>query len=311
LVPMARLTEGEATLLGVLLDSLFYGMYCVVFVLYLHVQKRGPKNRLIYPLSILFFLTTIYYILGSNEQFSIIFNPGGRRSPVSYNLNLATTTLYCFIDAISQGILIYRCWVMWSGKAWLAIIPSILVFVSFTTSMTLVIELGTGRAHPETYVYPAWFFQVGVASFSVSLAVNALVTGLLVLKLILIHRELTRTAVGPTRDLRPLISFLVESGMFTFVGQLIWVVLFKLQDTGRNSMDSTVTILYGITPTIVIVRVAMGASYENNTMKAPIHSGLVFDNGRTTSTFGAAISQRIHNTVIQETKEDLEKTQVS
>ncbi|KAF8164323.1 hypothetical protein BJ912DRAFT_935017 [Pholiota molesta] len=75
--------------------------------------------------------------------------------------------------------------------------------------------------------------------------------------------------------LRPLISIFIESGMLTFFSQLTWVVLFQLQDTGFNSIAGPGTMIYGITPTLVLVRVAMGRSYEGKATTV-VHSSMPF-----------------------------------
>ncbi|KAF8801570.1 hypothetical protein BYT27DRAFT_7198123 [Phlegmacium glaucopus] len=257
----------EATFLGTVLEGFFYGVYCIVFSLYLSVQKRTGRNLLNYPIAALFILCTAFFPLDFTQQFLTIFR-GGAQQIVPWNINLATSTIYSLVDFISQSVLIYRCWVMWGRQALVIVLPSMLALTSLATSLSLVAELSVLRSDPHNI--PPWFLPMGVASFSLSLTVNTIVTGLLVLKLVLLHREVTRAL--PTSSIHrggqglfPLISILIESGMFTFIGQLVWVVMFRLQNTGFNSVGSPITMIYGITPTIIIVRVAMGTSYDNRT----------------------------------------------
>ena len=92
---------------------------------------------------------------------------------------------------------------------------------------------------------PVWFFPLGVASFSISAFLNLVVSGLLVLRLVLTHYELKREgSLGYSHNLLPLITILVESGIFTFVSQVIWTVLFGLQNPGFNSINGAITMIY-------------------------------------------------------------------
>ncbi|KDR77490.1 hypothetical protein GALMADRAFT_1326228 [Galerina marginata CBS 339.88] len=116
---------------------------------------------------------------------------------------------------------------------------------------------------------------MAVGSFSISLAVNAIVTSLLVLKIVLLHRELGGSGLRTEGmyELRPLISIIIESGMFTFVAQTIWVVFVRLEidgNTGFGAVISPTTMIYGITPTIVLVRAAMGRSYDLTVIRSAI-----------------------------------------
>lgn len=143
-------------------------------------------------------------------------------------------------------------------------------------TLTVTIKLALLGLNPP----PVWFFPLGAASFSVSALVNSVVTALLVLKLVVAHREVNQDGqLGSTQSLLPVIAVLAESGIFTVVAQIIWTVLFGLQNTGFNSVDGSITMIYvsavqllryvrltnwvpqGITPTIIIVRVTMGKAF--------------------------------------------------
>lgn len=86
---------------------------------------------------------------------------------------------------------------------------------------------------------PDWFTKMGTASFSISLATNTIVTAILILKLIMVHRELDSLG-GQADYLNTVVSILIESGALTFISQLIWVVLFSLQDvtTGFDAVGA-------------------------------------------------------------------------
>jgi hypothetical protein len=95
---------------------------------------------------------------------------------------------------------------------------------------------------------PGWFAPIGLVSFSVSLAVNAIFTGLLVFKIakaspgLALRREHGRGI----QDFRSLISMLVESGLVLFIVQLVWVICFKFraESDAFTLISGPITIIY-------------------------------------------------------------------
>ena len=79
---------------------------------------------------------------------------------------------------------------------------------------------------------PAWYFSAVTAFFLLSLLVNAVATTLIVYRIITVFNSIQEFNVsnGPRsgqRDLSPIVPILIESGMITFVAQLIQSVLYK------------------------------------------------------------------------------------
>jgi len=176
-----------------------------------------------------------------------------------WNLNVGTSAIYSFVDVIAQGVLIYRCWVVWNRRLAVVIVPSILALISLATSLTLV---GALAVHgPQLGVNrPGWFDPIGTLSFSVSLGVNSILTGLLVFKIAKASLALRQTQTRGIKDFTPLISMLIESGVVFFMAQLVYVVCFSVESIGFDLISGPITIIYGIIPTTIVVRVAMAGS---------------------------------------------------
>ena len=153
---------------------------------------------------------------------------------------------------------------------------------------------------------PEWYFSAVTAFFFLSLAVNALVTGLIVYRIINVYNDIRGFSTnlnnnnsnsgygGSTtgqRNLYPLISILIESGLITFVAQLAQTIMYKSATAAFPLVGGSVVVLYvrellffsmsflgndnlpffffqqGISTTVVLVRVDTGVSYENNTSR--------------------------------------------
>ena len=103
-------------------------------------------------------------------------------------------------------------------------------------------------------VTPEWYFSAVTAFFFLSLAVNALATALIVYKIINVYHDIrgfnnTSNVQGSAlgngqRDLYPLISILVESGLITFIGQLTQTIMYKSATEAFPLVGGCVVMLY-------------------------------------------------------------------
>ena len=95
---------------------------------------------------------------------------------------------------------------------------------------------------------PGWYYSIVSAFFFMSLGVNALVTALIVYKIVTVSRDLRKyndQAHGYGHlDLSALISILIESGLITFAGQLVQSVMYKFATDEFNLVSGVVVMLY-------------------------------------------------------------------
>ena len=100
--------------------------------------------------------------------------------------------------------------------------------------------------------FPDWYLSAVTAFFFISLGVNALVTALIVYRIITVYndiREFTGNVQASAhgnglRDLYPLISILIESGLITFVGQLAQSIMYKFAAAAFPLVGGCVVMLY-------------------------------------------------------------------
>jgi hypothetical protein len=98
---------------------------------------------------------------------------------------------------------------------------------------------------------PVWWVPMGVTAFSLSLAVNTIVTGLLVFKIVLEYRKIKHSSYNPNgdhltwrRNILPIIAILIETGLMTFVGQMAWTISYGLQSNVFGLVAGVVIVLY-------------------------------------------------------------------
>ena len=101
---------------------------------------------------------------------------------------------------------------------------------------------------------PPWYDSAVTAFFFLSLGVNTLTTSLIVYKIVSVYNDIrgfnAKINVGTLaygtgqRDLYPLISILIESGLVTFVGQLAQSIMYKTAPDAFPLVGGCVVMLY-------------------------------------------------------------------
>ncbi|KIJ51799.1 hypothetical protein M422DRAFT_26522 [Sphaerobolus stellatus SS14] len=275
----------DAIFVGTILEGFCYGLYLVIFVIYIQVTRESSRKRMMtatstgnnvhYALCVLFVLATIYFAFDFVQQFFTILRNDGS-SILVFRLNILNSAIFGIVDCMSQMILIYRCYIVWGRNKYIVILPIILSITSLLSALVLDGELGVLGTNPDASV-PGWFFPLGTAGFSISLAVNALVTMMLVGRIWTFMRQSRDVlATGHSTYLHPTISILIECGVFTLAAQMCWVIFFKLQTPPWFMIGGPLTMIYGITPTLVATRVALGKTYETRVKGASTNSQMGF-----------------------------------
>lgn len=116
-------------------------------------------------------------------------------------------------------------------------------------TLTLIIELCRQNWVTILSNLPPWTIPLAVSAICISLVSNAIVTGLLVLRIALVHRRYRQDIAHAGRRLHafqasPIISILIETGMMTFVSQLIVIIAFGLQNAYALVVASPMIMIY-------------------------------------------------------------------
>ena len=142
---------------------------------------------------------------------------------------------------------IYRCLIVWGHNIRIVIIPSILAF-TFLGLVNPLFKFSFSQLIGYNLLFPAtwlgsngstyfitdplistyWASKLILPSLGMSLIVNALVTSLIVFRIIKVFREVRPTSdqqIGGGSTLRYIIFVLIESGMAMFAIQLVRFVL--------------------------------------------------------------------------------------
>ena len=120
--------------------------------------------------------------------------------------------------------------------------------------MPLVISVASLAEFPGVYGGSSQaatvFYPLVLSFFSLSLAENALVTGLIIFNILTEYRGIQGLtsgigqANGLGRDIAPTIPIMIESGMITFMAQLVLTLIYKFDFTAYPIICGFVVQLY-------------------------------------------------------------------
>ncbi|KAJ6616334.1 hypothetical protein B0H10DRAFT_1399638 [Mycena sp. CBHHK59/15] len=226
--------------------TLFYGIYLVLFCICIYILLHRPRNLgntvLLVTAISLFTLSTIQaifnLILGTADIDGI---------DIPYDqISMANDMIYVANNVLADGLVIYRCYIIWNHNLYVVILPIMLLIVTSIFGWDILLPLPP-------------FFEL-------SLATNVLVTGLTAGRIWWICRQ-ARTYLKTDTQKRYVssISIIVESGVIYSASVLTYLILGAIPSASvvQNPIVEMLAQVVGIVPTLIIVRVGLGVSVQS------------------------------------------------
>ncbi|KAF8870990.1 hypothetical protein BD779DRAFT_1541000 [Infundibulicybe gibba] len=205
-------------------------------------------------------------------------------------IGIGALVVSAITDYLAQMILLYRCWVIWSRQWVVVAVPGFLALVSLGGGLAFAVfsHSPLWSTSPEN-IFPL-YQSMGVATTSISLAVNALAMSIIMTKILLTSPEV-RPALGSDlrRSFHIVAAILIESGFLVLAFQLVFVVLFSIQHPAAIMIALPIIQIYGITPTLLNIRIVMGSAGDKTTTKS-LSLRFAHPGGATTRTTGRSMS---------------------
>ncbi|KAJ6477047.1 hypothetical protein C8R45DRAFT_1158313 [Mycena sanguinolenta] len=146
--------------------TFFYGIYLVLFCICIYILMKRPRDLA----NAILLLTAIALFTSATVQiiFNVIVNASGFGAldipPESIDRVIdGASVMYILSNLVADGLVIYRCYVLWSNNTLVIILPILMLIAS------TVLGLGSRLGLPALS---------SVVFFAVSLATNVLVTAL-------------------------------------------------------------------------------------------------------------------------------------
>ncbi|KAF9004533.1 hypothetical protein BDQ17DRAFT_1354152 [Cyathus striatus] len=263
------LSPDMACAVAIWVETLLYGMYtCLYFeALYVMTKKvsKVTSTKIFLGTTVVMHLVaTIHIIINCYRllrAFVLHVEPLG---PAAYFMsldrwdNLTHNALICVMTWLGDGLVIYRCYIIWNYNYYTIILPVVLLVVNFAVNVYLLYWFDHGSASEYPKVVP-WLNTVYPLAFTE----NVLTTGLIALKIWNQHRISTRAGIvdhSSRHSLFNILRIIVESAMIYTVQLMILIILYPLQNLAQVIIQSAIVPSIGIVFVLIAVRVHLTKS---------------------------------------------------
>ncbi|KAF9524522.1 hypothetical protein CPB83DRAFT_773622, partial [Crepidotus variabilis] len=179
---------------------------------------------------------------------------------------ITSTCTLTFVNWIGDGLLLYRLWILWVGRRWVLA----LVMTVYLASVGVIATYNNPWVRFNARTLSAWIF--------LSVAVNCLVTGLILYRLLSVRREVHE--VMPKRDLEMyygVTATLVESALPLSLAGIIYAAAMSSPVSAPARIISGMSnilwfSLTALAPQMIIFRVVMGRSWMHKRRRDQLES---------------------------------------
>ncbi|KZT21768.1 hypothetical protein NEOLEDRAFT_1181442 [Neolentinus lepideus HHB14362 ss-1] len=257
---VASINVDVAELAGLIVESIFYGIFVILFVAAIYLTFMRRRHAKINPIMVLVaiamsILVTVQ-LVGDTTNVFLAFINRDRAGRIAFMQDvtqpvfiLRHTTLILMI-LVSDSFVTYRCWVVWNKKIWVVILPICLSLGSGVAGFHAIWSFGNFKA--ETRVnQEKWLIAIS----SLSLAANAVSTS------IYIWNKNSKAAqiAGSTSSLMPVVKLVIESGALNAGYMLANTITLVTGTEGLETMAEMGTPLIGCIFLLVIIRVCINS----------------------------------------------------
>ncbi|KAL1679934.1 hypothetical protein EV122DRAFT_263237 [Schizophyllum commune] len=175
-------------------------------------------------------------------------------------MNVLGNAGYIIANFFADALLLYRCYVVWAKRWWIIVIPGCVFIASTTMSIFLLYQVSQPTESLWLHV------DVGLTYFSLSLAVNLLLTLLIVGRLLSLSNQVTRMLGSQhARTYTSVAALLVESAAPYAVANLIFIITYGIGSPGSNVVLPVLSQIMCTSSVLIILRVANGRAWSQQT----------------------------------------------
>lgn len=260
----------SACLLAVALEGIVYGFSILLFIGTIWSltakQRIQSVNRPIATVAVLLFvLSTAHMIVNiiRVEDGLVKYRdtyPGG---PVAFFADPSQKTLlilrglYVLQTMLADGVVIYRCYVVWQS-VWIIILPCML-WCSVTATGISVVYYYSQASSASTDFFANVVGEIThwvTAFFASTMATNALSSGLLAYRIWMIERNVSEVRTTKS-TLMPIVRMLMDAAVLYTVVLFIGLICFVTSNNGVEPVVDMIMPIISITFYMVLIRIAI------------------------------------------------------
>ncbi|KAJ6561385.1 hypothetical protein DFH09DRAFT_920938 [Mycena vulgaris] len=273
---------------GVLLSGVAYGiLFTITFqtvLLFLKAPRKAIPWGLIAYMSVMFILASIGFGINANfNQKTYIDDrnfPGGPNTfTVEFyatTLNMVGFTAYTVMSWMADGLVLWRFTLIWSYNYWLSAFPGLMFLGSIASSITFIISI----IQSEDTFWSTKSVQFGIAYWSLSIALNIILTLSITTRIWLVRRRLHNAlsaqdsgmGVQNSRQYVSIVAMLIESAALYAVWSTVFLICYARNTPFQNILLPPLGQVQGIAPALILFRVAQGRAWSQKTANVTISS---------------------------------------
>ncbi|KAI0065682.1 hypothetical protein BV25DRAFT_1582929 [Artomyces pyxidatus] len=276
------LTFAGAEMVSLCLESMFYGLYLLLFgeciAVLLQKRRTQPEKqvRLLVVSCSLFFLITWHEVVDavrliiSFQQNQTTEGADLYLSQTTQPISLIPTSVYLLETIVSDVFMLYRCFVVWNSQWSIVILPSLVFVADCGTGIAAVYTLSLNNTNA---VFGLMQEKITNSFFSCTLALNAMCTGLIAFRIWWTQYQGREFKISS--NLTRVRAIVVESGAIYLATLTMLVAAYSTKAVFFKIMADVVSPIIGIVFSLIIVRVGRGIS--SDTVQRCAISTLSFD----------------------------------
>ncbi|KAJ8088137.1 hypothetical protein PM082_013688 [Marasmius tenuissimus] len=284
-----------------LISYLIYGAYVLLFALCVYTLRRGPVfyhqtpymtcTILLFVLSsIMIVVVTIQILYQSLIEFNTAKSQDYQKLDkhvIRDNLITIVIVLGCFIqiaaNVLADSVLIHRCHIVWNNKRMTFCLATVCLLINVTLLVGMIITaLGfSDRESERNRNLASRGLTLGdngiIASGIFNMVLTCLTAGRIwwISKRTANSSETTKTF---SKDYRPVLRIIVESGMLYPLTMVVYVVIMFCLSKDQTPFYAfpLLVLAAGIAPTLIIVRARLGMTSTPTVENIPWYSQMSF-----------------------------------
>ncbi|KAF7361360.1 Cop9 signalosome complex subunit 1 [Mycena sanguinolenta] len=305
------ITLPEVYLTSLFTQSLFHGIYFMVFALTVYIigikrRRNGTQTRtmkVVLAMSTIMFLNSTIHLSLSFVQCRRAFVYQAHDTDEIDGVPPALTDngsaivvgqlLMEFINCcMGDSVIVWRLWVVWNRNNWMLVIPICLLIGSTTSSLIAAARLtqfppGESLFSKEITPFTLTFAALTIAN---NLMCTALISGR-----IWYHNRRMRAILGEsfTQSHTGLLILMVESGAIYSLTWITGLILYVCNSLGVIVAFDMISVTTGIVPNLIIILVALDITRTRTEQLPTLTTGTLTHSSRRSRRTGNAVDSTV------------------
>jgi len=181
-------------------------------------------------------------------------------------INVVPTLMFQFNNWLADGLLLYRCFVIYAMNYWAIAFPCLMYLASIATGIVFTYYQAT---QPDTSYWTNVAFNFNYPYFSISLSLNVLLTLMIVVKLVMHTRNIRKAIGAPTGTsglCNAVVTILVESCALYATNYLLFIGAWGAQSHVSDIFFPLLADTQVIATFLIVIRVANRSALTSNTI---------------------------------------------